>query len=170
MPRPRVSLGAVAGVLVSLGASLAGAQQQVKVTVVTIPETISPGACARIWADVKDEQNRQLTFENGQPLQWGSYDYSTTNGTDFEWKSSASGEFELCAKPGVGAVSTEVTATIKGMPYSGTTRLAVASQGATPPSNSGGAAPGVASASPPASPPAAAPPAAVPAQPYVPPA
>lgn len=169
MPHPIVCLGAVAGVLVSLGASPLGAQQ-VKVTVNASPKTISAGTCARILADVRDEVDRQLTFENGQALQWGSYDYSTSNGTDFEWKSSASGEYELCAKPGVGAASTQVTATIKGMPYSGTTMLAVATQAATPPSNSGAAPGGVASASPPdAGPQAAATPATVPAQPYVPP-
>ena len=168
MSRPIVSLGAVAGVLVSL-ASEAGAQQQVKVTVDAVPNPISAGTCARIWANVRDELNRQLTFENGQPLQWGSYDYSTSNGTEFEWKSNASGEFELCAKPGVGAVSTEVTATIKGLPYKGTTLLAVAAQPVTPPSNSGGvAAGGAASASPPsAGPPPVVSPATVPAQPNV---
>ena len=162
MSRPIVSLGAV-GVLVSLGTSVLGAQQ-VKVIVKAVPETISAGTCARIWADVKNEKDQQLTFENGQPLQWGSYDYSSSNGTDFEWRGTASGEFELCARPGVGAVSTEVSATIKGMPHRGTAVLAVAPQPA-------GAAPGVASVSPPAAgPPPVASPATVPAQPtYVPP-
>lgn len=163
MPRPIISLGAVAGVIVSLGASVLGAQQEVRVTVKAIPETISAGTCARIWAEVKNDQNQQLTFENGQPLQWGSYDYSTSNGTDFEWRGTPSGEFELCAKPGVGAVSTQVTATIKGMPHKGTTVLTVAAQPA-------GAAPGVASASPPVAGPQQAPtPVTVPAQPYAPP-
>ena len=145
----KTNLGATAGVLISLAASAAGAQQQVKVEVKAIPDSISAGSCARIWADVKDELNRQLTLENGTPLQWGSYDYLTSNGIDFEWRSTASGEFELCAKPGVGTVSTQVTATIKGMPYSGTTLLSVVTQ---PAANPAGVAP--------------AGPTAVPAQPY----
>ncbi len=171
MSGPIVNLGAVAGVIVSLGASAVGAQQQVKVSVAAVPNPITAGTCTRIWADVRDELNRQLTLENGVPLQWGSYDYTMSNGTDFEWRSTGSGEFELCAKPGVGAVSTEVTATIKGMPYSGATLVAVgAVQPAAAPPNAGGVAPGgVASASPPpAGPQPAAAPATVPAQPYVP--
>ncbi len=161
MPGQKTNLGATAGVLISLAASAAGAQQQVKVEVKAIPDSISAGSCARIWADVKDELNRQLTLENGTPLQWGSYDYLTSNGTDFEWRSTASGEFELCAKPGVGTVSTQVTATIKGMPYSGTTLLSVVTQ---PAANTGG----VAAASPPPAGPQPAAPATVPAQPYTP--
>lgn len=161
MPGQKTNLGATAGVLISLAASAAGAQQQVKVEVKAIPDSISAGSCARIWADVKDELNRQLTLENGTPLQWGSYDYLTSNGTDFEWRSTASGEFELCAKPGVGTVSTQVTATIKGMPYSGTTLLSVVTQ---PAANTGD----VAAASPPPAAPQPAAPATVPAQPYTP--
>ena len=78
MPRPIVGLSAVAGVLVSLGASLVGAQQ-VKVTVNAVPNTISAGTCARIWADVKDDQNRQLTFENGGPILPFSSGLNATN-------------------------------------------------------------------------------------------
>jgi outer membrane protein OmpA-like peptidoglycan-associated protein len=154
MLRQIVSLGTVAGVLVSLGVPVAGAQQ-VNVSVKPVPETISAGSCARIWADVRDQDNKQLVFENGQALQWSSYDYSSSNGTDFEWKASAtSGEFELCAKPGVGAVSTQVTATIKGMPYTGTAVLAVAAPqsvaSVSPPS--AGPQPGVAQATVPSQP------------------
>ena len=106
MQGPIVKLVTAAGLIASLGVSALGAQQQVKVTVAAIPNPISAGSCTRIWADVRDEQNRQLTLENGVPLQWGSYDYTMSNGTDFEWRSTGSQEFELCAKPGVGAVST----------------------------------------------------------------
>ena len=140
-----------------------------KVTVAAVPNPIAAGSCTRIWADVRDELNRQLTLENGVPLQWGSYDYSTSNGTDFEWRSTGSEEFELCAKPGVGAVSTQVTATIKGMPYSGSTLVSVAAQPSAPTANTGGVAPGgVAAATPPAAAPQAPTPATVPAQPYTP--
>lgn len=55
MPGPIVSFGAVAGVIVSLGASAVGAQQQVKVTVSAVPNPISAGSCTRIWADVRDD-------------------------------------------------------------------------------------------------------------------
>ena len=154
-----INLIVTAGVLASLGVSAAGAQQQVKVTVAAVPNPIAAGSCTRIWADVRDELNRQLTLENGVPLKWDSYDYLSSNGTDFEWRSTGSIEAELCAKPGVGAVSTEVTATIKGMPYSGSTLVSVAP---------GGAAPGVASAAPPAAAPQPPTPATVPAQPYTP--
>jgi outer membrane protein OmpA-like peptidoglycan-associated protein len=164
MPVAIVKLGAVAGVIVLLGASAVGAQQQVTVTVAAVPNPILSGSCARIWTDVRDELNRALTFENGVPLQWSSYDYTTSNGTDFEWRSAASGEFELCAKAGAGAVNTQVTATIKGLPYSGATVLTVAAPTGIP-------APAGAATAPPVSPPLD--PTAqgtVPAQPYVPPA
>jgi outer membrane protein OmpA-like peptidoglycan-associated protein len=165
-----MKLFAVAGVIVSLGASAVGAQQQVVVTVVAVPNPVPAGSCARILADVRNELNQQLTLENGVPLQWSSYDYATSNGTDFEWRSAASGEFELCAKASAGAVNTQVTATIKGMTHSGTTLVAVGAQPGAAAPNAGGAAPGgIASASPPpaGTQPAAAP-ATVPAQPYVP--
>src|SRR4026207_2564501 len=121
MSGPRATVAALAGVMIPLGASAVGAQQQVKVNVAAVPNPIAAGGCTRIWADVKDEQNRPLALENGVPLQWGSYDYSASNGTDFEWRSPPSGESELCAKPGVGAVTTQITATVKGTPYSGAT-------------------------------------------------
>ncbi len=170
MPGPIANLGAVAGVMVSLAASALGAQQQVKVSVSAVPNPIAAGSCTRIWADVRDELNRALTLENGIPLQWGSYDYSASNGSDFEWRSTASGESELCAKPGVGAVTTQITATVKGTPYSGATVLTVGTPVAGPPQ--------VATATTPATSPGQAPPAqaavpaqaTVPAQPYVPPA
>ncbi|HEX7335590.1 MAG TPA: hypothetical protein VF252_00155, partial [Gemmatimonadales bacterium] len=142
MPGTVVNLVALVGVMISIGASSLGGQQQVHVTVAAVPNPIPPGSCARIVTDVKDELNRQLTLENGVPLQWASYDYTSSNGVDFEWRGIPSGEFELCAKPGVGAVSTQVTATIKGMSYHGSTMVAV-----------GGPSP-----------------ATVPTQPYVPPA
>ena len=75
MQGPIVNLVAAAGLMVSLGVSAVGAQQQVKVTVAAVPNPIAAGSCTRIWADVKDELNRQLTLENGVPLSWGSYDY-----------------------------------------------------------------------------------------------
>ncbi|MEO8089647.1 MAG: OmpA family protein [Gemmatimonadales bacterium] len=162
MQGPIVNLVTAAGLIASLGGSALGAQQQVKVTVAAVPNPITAGSCTRIWADVRDELNRQLTLENGVPLQWGSYDYTMSNGTDFEWRSTGSQEFELCAKPGVGAVSTEVTATIKGMPYSGTALVSVA------PGTPGGVAPGVASATPPAAGAQPPTPTSVPAQPYTP--
>jgi outer membrane protein OmpA-like peptidoglycan-associated protein len=162
MARHMINLGAIVGVIAALAASSSTAQS-VKVTVAAVPNPIAAGGCTRIWADVRDSLNRQLTFENGAPLQWSSYDYSSSNGTDFEWRSTASGESELCAKAAAGAVSTEVVATIKGMTYSGTTQVSVAAPGAT--------APQVASAVAPATPPATSQPAAaaptVPAQPYV---
>jgi outer membrane protein OmpA-like peptidoglycan-associated protein len=111
-----------------LGASRAGAQQQVNVSVAAVPNPVPPGSCARIVTDVRDELNRQLTLENGTPLQWSSYDYASTNGLDFEWKNTPTGEPELCAKPGAAAANTQVTATIKGMPYNGGTLVTVAVQ------------------------------------------
>jgi flagellar motor protein MotB len=174
MQGPIINLVAAAGLIASLGVSAVGAQQRVTVTVNPVPNQISAGSCTRIRADVRDELNRELTLENGVPLQWGSYDYTTSNGTDFEWRNTGSEEFELCAKPGVGAVSTEVTATIKGMPYSGTARVSVGAQPPAPTANTGGAAPGgaapgaVASATAPAAAPPAPTPTTVPAQPYTP--
>ncbi len=163
MPGPIVNLSAVAGVIVSLGAFPVGAQQQVTVTVAAVPNPISAGSCARVRADVRDELNRALTFENGVPLQWTSYDYSSSNGSDFEWRSAASGEFELCAKPGIVAANTQVTATIKGMAYSGATLLTVGSSPVV-------TAPVASAAAPPGSPAVPAAQANVPAQPYAPPA
>src|SRR3954468_8453482 len=99
MARRLFKISAVFGLIGSLAVSMAGAQS-VKVTVAAIPNPVSAGSCARISADVRDSLNRQLTFDNGTALQWSSYDYSSSNGTDFEWRSVASGEFELCAKAG----------------------------------------------------------------------
>jgi flagellar motor protein MotB len=174
MQRPTINLVTAAGLIASLGVSAVGAQQQVKVIVDAVPDTIWAGSCTRILADVRDEQNRQLTLENGVALRWGSYDFTTSNGTDFEWRSTGSEEFELCAKPGAGAVTTQVTATIKGMPYSGSALVSVAAQPSAPTANTGGVAPGgvapgvVASATAPAAAPQAPTPATVPAQPYTP--
>lgn len=147
MPRPVINLVAMAGVMVLMGVSPLVGQQQVRVTVTALTNPIAPGGCTRISADVRDELNRQLTLENGVPLQWGSYDYTNSNGTDFEWRSTASGEAELCAKAAAGAASTQITATIKGMPHSGSTMLAISASAPQP----------------------TAAPATVPAQPYVPP-
>lgn len=159
-----VKLGAVVWAFGVSGAPGLGAQQQVNVTVAAVPNPVPPGSCTRLVADVRDELNRALTFENGVPLQWSSYDYASSNGVDFEWRQAATGEYELCAKAGVAAANTQVTATIKGMPYSGATLVTVMSAGP--------AAPGGAPASPASVPPVPQPavnPATVPAQPYVPP-
>jgi len=145
MPRTVVNLVAVAGVMSWMGASSLSGQQQVHVTVSAVPNPVPPGSCTRIVTDVRDELNRQLTLENGVPLQWANYDFTSSNGADFEWRGTPAGEYELCAKPGAGAVSTQVTATIKGMPYNGATVVAVG--GPAP-----GAVPGQPNVAPPTSP------------------
>ena len=124
MPRTVVLVAAV-GIASSMGASSLSGQQQVHVKVAAVTNPIPPGSCTRIVTDVRDELNRQLTLENGVPLQWGNYDFTSSNGVDFEWRGTPSGEYELCAKPGAGAVSTQVTATIKGMAYNGSIVVAV---------------------------------------------
>jgi outer membrane protein OmpA-like peptidoglycan-associated protein len=151
---PRSShLGLVGAAMITIGVLPAGAQQQVIVTVTAVPNQVAPGTCTRIVTDVRDELNRQLMLENGTPLGWSSFEYASANGTDFEWRSLPSGEAELCAKPAAGAVTTQVTATIRGMPYNGATIVTVAS----PVAGSGQAS----AVAPPVSP------AAVPTQPYV---
>ncbi len=147
-----IARGGVLGGLLALATAGLSAQQQVNVTVSAVPNPVAPGGCTRIVADVRDELNRQLTLENGVALQWGSYEYASSNALDFEWKNTASGEFELCAKPTAAAVNTQVTATIKGMPYNGSTVVAVAG----PPGAGAGAAPGAVPTAP----------ATVPTQPY----
>jgi outer membrane protein OmpA-like peptidoglycan-associated protein len=149
MPALIVQFGAIVAVVTTIAVRPAVAQQQqqqVIVTVTAVPNQVTPGTCTRIVTDVRDEQNRQLMLEGGTPLGWSAFEYASANGTDFEWRSLPSGEAELCAKPGAGAVTTQVTATIRGMPYNGATIVTVASAAAPPIS-----------------------PAAVPTQPYVPP-
>lgn len=170
MPRI-VVLVAVAGIASSMGATSLSGQQQVRVTVAAVTNPIQPGSCTRIVTDVRDELNRQLTLENGVPLQWGNYDFTSSNGADFEWRGTPSGEYELCAKPGAGAVSTQVTATIKGMAYNGSTVVAVGGPAPatvpgqpnvappTPPAGQGAAAGAAAGAAQGQAPPAYAPPA-----------
>jgi outer membrane protein OmpA-like peptidoglycan-associated protein len=155
MPVPIIQFGAIVAVVTTIAVLPAHAQQQVIVTVTAVPKEVTPGTCTRIVTEVRDELNRQLTLENGTPLGWSSFEYASANGTDFEWRSLPSGEAELCAKPAAGAVTTQVTATIRGMPYNGATIVAVAPRASSSEQAS--------AAVPPVSP------AAVPTQPYVPP-
>jgi outer membrane protein OmpA-like peptidoglycan-associated protein len=154
MPVPIIQFGAIVAVVTTI-AVLPAHAQQVIVTVTAVPKEVTPGTCTRIVTEVRDELNRQLTLENGTPLGWSSFEYASANGTDFEWRSLPSGEAELCAKPAAGAVTTQVTATIRGMPYNGATIVAVAPRASSSEQAS--------AAVPPVSP------AAVPTQPYVPP-
>ncbi len=159
MPSRISQLGLLGAAMITIGVLPAGAQQQVIVTVTAVPNQVTPGTCTRIVTEVRDELNRPLMLADGTALGWGSFAYASANGTDFEWRPLPSGEAELCAKPGAGVVTTQVTASIPDSPYTGATTVAVAAPGAivTPPA--GGQ---VASA---AAPPAS--PSAVPTQPYV---
>ena len=155
MPVSIIQFGAIVAVVTTIAVLPADAQQQVIVTVTAVPNQVTPGTCTRIVTEVRDELNRLLTLENGTPLGWSAFEYASANGADFEWRSLPSGEAELCAKPAAGAVTTQVTATIRGMPYNGATMVTVAPRASGSEQAS--------AAVPPVSP------AAVPTQPYVPP-
>ncbi len=163
------------------GIGTVNAQQQVHVSVIAAPNPISAGTCTRVSADVRDELGRPLVFEGGVALQWSSYDFAASNSVDFEWRSTPTGEFELCAKPGAGPINTQLSATVKGTTYSGTTVLTVgiataAAAGAaiaiaptvSPPSSIAPAQPSTPPAGPAYIPPAGQPPAPPAPQPYTP--
>jgi outer membrane protein OmpA-like peptidoglycan-associated protein len=148
MPALIVQFGAIVAVVTAIAVLPADAQQ-VFVSVSAQPNPVSPGTCTQLSADVRDEQNRSLVPETGEPLRWN---FASANGVDFRLDTL---NHLLCAAPGSPGVTTQVTAVLRGYAHSGTTIVTVAA----PASGSEQASATV----PPVSP------AAVPTQPYVPP-
>jgi outer membrane protein OmpA-like peptidoglycan-associated protein len=151
----RGSLAAVAVVL-ALEVPVVHGQQQVQVVVTAVPNPVPAGTCTGIWVEVRDQLNQRLfKLADGTALHSRSYDYSQPNTMDFAWKDNDPSNGYLCARAGAGVVSTQVTATIRGTPYSGATLVAVESPNAAPAAVAGAA--GAPPANPQAQPPASAP-------------
>jgi len=128
----RGPLAAVAVVL-ALEMPVVHGQQQVQVVVTAVPNPVPAGTCTGIWVEVRDQLNQRLfKLADGTALHSRSYDYSQPNTMDFAWKDNDPSNGYLCARAGAGAVSTQVTATIRGTPYSGATVVAIESPNAAP--------------------------------------
>jgi outer membrane protein OmpA-like peptidoglycan-associated protein len=125
MPGLTVHRSAFAGVtLLLVGSALMG-QQQVQVVVTAVPNPVPAGSCSGIWVEVRDASNQRVANVDGIQLYSNSYDYSVPNAADFAWRNSDPASGYLCARPGADAVSTPVTATIRGTAHAGSTVLAI---------------------------------------------
>jgi outer membrane protein OmpA-like peptidoglycan-associated protein len=135
MPGLKACRGPFAAValVLALETPVVHGQQQVQVVVTAVPNPVPAGTCTGIWVEVRDQLNQRLfKLADGTALHSRSYDYSQPNAMDFAWKDNDPSNGYLCARAGAGAVSTQVTATIRGTPYSGATVVAIESPNAAP--------------------------------------